>query len=159
MEESKLIVSTKSTNSGMKTAKIVSNGLLILIGCILLFSGILDDLAHEFFGSSSSSWLLYILILACSILFPVFSMIVSLSNLNSYCDVYEKSVSGKTGMSFTDTKAPVQTFELSYNEIVNVTESGKNIIIYTQYGKYEVAACKNQTEVVNAIRARMTGNK
>ena len=50
----------------------------------------------------------------------------------------------------------MQDFELQYSEINNVTESGKNIIIYTSYHSYEVAALNNHSEAVNEIRKRIS---
>ena len=158
MEKSKLIVSTKSTNSGKKASIIIVYAIMVLIFCIVLFAGDMKKVSYMMLGDSSYAWLLYVIIIGGAI-YPLINILLSFARFNSYCDGYEKSVSGKTGMSFSNTKAPVQDFELSYNEILNVTASGKSIIIYTQYTNYEVSAFENQTEVVNAIRARMTGNK
>lgn len=69
----------------------------------------------------------------------------------SYCEVYEECVVGVTN-SF---KEPVQKFEISYNDIKNVTESGKVINIYTSYATHTVFAMKNRAKVIEEIRARI----
>ena len=97
-------------------------------------------------------WLVVIFCLAS----PIYYLVVVHLGSKSYCDVYENMVVGTTCLS---RKNPMQNFQLDYGQIVNVTEGGKNITIYTPYGHYVVLAQKNRTEAIRAIRDRMAALK
>ena len=84
---------------------------------------------------------------------PVFAVIGN----RSHCNVYENGVAGITGLSLSHPNTPMQSFCISYDEIVNVTESGRTIFIYTKFCTYEILAMKNRAEAVQIIRSRMSG--
>ncbi len=75
----------------------------------------------------------------------------------SYCEVHENGVVGMTGLSLSNPNAPMQKFSLAYNEIINITESSRTLLIYTQYATYEVLAREHRKEALMEIRNRMLG--
>jgi len=156
----KLLVSTKSSASGRKILGLILSALLILIGIFALsdYSAILR-MSRNLFGSSSFSRTITIFFCVVFFGYPCFMMSVCFLEGKSYCDVYEKAVVGTTSLSINNPKAPMQNFDIGYNEIMNVTESGKTIYIYTQYAAYEILALKNRVEAVREIRIRMNGKR
>ena len=74
----------------------------------------------------------------------------------SYCEIYENAIAGKTAMSGNDTKSVMEDFEISYNDISSVSQSGKFIIIYTKYANYRVLANNNRDEAARQIRSRLS---
>lgn len=87
-----------------------------------------------------------------------FNVIVTFLGSKSFCDVYENGVVGKTALSRNQPNTPMQAFDLSYEEIKNVSEAGKSLIIYTNYMKYEVLALNNRVEAMQEIRKRISEN-
>lgn len=80
----------------------------------------------------------------------------------SHCDVYEEGVVGVTMGKKDGARASFgsqQSFDLTYGDIINVTDSGKTICIYTAYGSFEVWAGNRQSreQAVQEIRSRMAG--
>ena len=64
-----------------------------------------------------------------------------------------------TGVTGPTANAAMQNFEIGYDEILNVTESGETLCLYTPYEKYTVLALVNRAEALREIRARMCGKK
>lgn len=145
-----LLVSTKSAAAGRKTIITVCSVLFILLGIVFLFLPWVDITGNAIFG--------YIVSAIC-ICYGVFNLVVAFLGGKSYCSVYENAVVGMTCLSKNNPNAPMQNFELRYDEIMNVTNTGKNILIYTQYATYDVLALKNCAEATQEIRTRMTGRK
>lgn len=156
----KLLVSTKSMAAGRKAVVGVCSALLMLFGIVgLTFVDLFPRIARNLFGNASLSWVIVMFIVIGFFVFPIIELVILFLGSKSYCDVYENAVVGTTSMSVNNPKAPMQNFEITYDEIQNVTESGKALIIYTQYTTYEVLALKNRPEALKAIRAKMTSNK
>ena len=141
-----LLVSTKSSSSGKQTVRAVCCVLMIIMG--LVFLAIPFD---EIFGSAVFGYIISLVV----VIDGVFNLILVSKNSKSYCDVYEYAVVGTTSLSWNTPNAPVQDFELRYHEIKNVTDSGKSIVIYTDYATYNVVAAENCASAVSAIRSRM----
>lgn len=137
-----LLVSTKTNTTARKT--------VVIVGCMIYF--ILGIIVFSLTPSGETFG--YVLGGLC-IGYAIFYLLLGLSNLKSYCEVYENAVVGTTTMGLT---TPVQNFEIRYDEIMNVTESGKSIQIYTQYTTYKTIALANATAAVSEIRARMKGH-
>lgn len=158
MNTGKLLVSTKSTAAGRKTVVMVSSAILIILGIATIFvsygTPALEEMIDRTWGP-----ILGLVLGVFMIGEAAFNLITLNQNSKSYCDVYENAVLGRTCLSYSSPNTPVQNFTLSYDEIANVTESGKNIIIYTKYTQLEVVALKNRAEAVRAIRARIGGQK
>ncbi len=157
MDNGKLLVSTKSTAAGRKTVVIICSAVWIIMGIAIIFIGYCTDALRE---TISKTWG-PILGLAAGVFMigkAAFDLIVVAQNSKSYCDVYENAVLGRTCLSYSSPNTPVQDFRLKYNEIQNVTPSGKIIIIYTAYTKLEVVALANQNEAIQEIQKRMTKN-
>ncbi len=157
----KLIVSTKAVAAGRKIYIFVFSSIMILFGVI----GILNPEMHkgafleafiDIFGVRSAEIFPFV----ASAIFigaGAYALIASYTGFKSYCDVYENGVVGTSGKSANKNAAPQQNFELSYADIVNATESGKTIFIYTVYGNFEVLALKNRVKATQEIRKRMKG--
>ena len=162
MENTKgnLLVSTKSSATERKTMQTVASVIVIILGLFILsLNDFTAQIAKDLLGKASYSWFVDFIIIVAFLVSPCFGLFTTFLASKSYCDVYENAVSGMTGLSISNPKAPMQNFDIAYDEILNVTESGKTIYIYTQYTTYEVLALKNRVEAVNEIRARMTGKK
>ncbi len=157
-DKGELIVSTKAVAAGQKGIMIAVGGLLILLG---MFMGV-DKRVTSSIASGTQQELIHYCVITILIAFGGYAIYAAFKRFKSYCAVYEKGVVGTTGMAeIRDGKkdAPQQDFELAYSDIVNVTESGKTILIYTNYGTFEVLALKNRVEATQEIRKRMTGKK
>ena len=161
-QRGRLLVTTKSNSTGRKARAMVSCiGAAILVLMFIAFFAILGfdgmgDIGEELLGSAFLGYCLIpalIIIILCPVLFTT---IVVFNAAKSYVDVYEKCLVGKTVLSSSRPNKPMQDFELQYGEINNITESGKNIIIYTSYHSYKVATLNNHSEAVNEIRKRIS---
>lgn len=69
-----------------------------------------------------------------------------------YCDVYE---GGLVGIASWAGEENTRDFELSYGEIVNVTEGGQSLFLYTRDTLYVVAAQVNLRRAVEEILRRI----
>lgn len=158
-ELGKLIVSTRSASIARKTYIYVFSAFLLLLDIFWFVEGDgMRDMLRGSFGRDMSTmvyWLVGIVMLG----FPIFMVVSSFLGFRSYCDVYENGVVGTTGVSYNQNAAPQQNFQLSYDEIVNATESGKTVFIYTKYATLEVLALKNREKACQEIRARAKGSK
>lgn len=132
---------------------------MIIISILLFGVGVLVIAAFDMFKEIDRTWgpILGYAAVAFFFGYGVFNLVTAFQGSKSFCDVYENVVVGKTGLSYRDPKAPMQDFEISFQEIMNVTESGKTLLIYTEYATYEVLALKNREKAAKEIRARMTG--
>ncbi len=146
--QGRLIVSTKSSSTGRKSIILIASIISYIFGIVCLVTpeafSVMDDLWFIL-------WLIGVLFF---FLYPTFWLIVVFVGSKSYCDVYEYCVTGRTALSFSNPNMPVQNFELSYSEITNVAQSGKRIIIYTNYATYEIMALQNCALAVTEIRSR-----
>jgi len=163
MEKGRLIVSTKSAETGRKTVLLVCAAVLILVSIIFLFfmltnDGVAKYVAKQMLGSSSLSWVIWLMPFGL-IIGSGYNLAVGFLSSRSYCDVYEFAVTGMSALSRSNPNSSMQHFELQYQEIMNVTESGTMLYIYTQYTTYEVLAMKNRAEAIKEIRTRMKGGK
>lgn len=149
----KLLVSTK-TSGGMKTLQLVFSILELCLGIFFLLNfRIIGDMGEELLDSRTIGIVIGIVLVIMMFSYPVFIIIGN----RSYCDVYENRVTGITGMSLKNPNAPMQKFDIGYDEIINVTESGKTIFIHTFYMTYEVLAMTRRSDAVKEIRKRMIG--
>ena len=149
-----LLVSTKAEAKVLKTIMIIACGFYLILALFFLFN--LDMIAYigrRLLGNAVFGWCFAIIILVFVILWPVYVTIRLFLKYKSYIDVYENAVVGTTVCNNT----PSVNFELGYDEIVKIDESGKDILIYTSYTNYQAAALKNHAAAVQAIRARMKG--
>ncbi len=156
----KLIVSTKAVAAGRKIYLFIVGVFMILVGILFLLAP--EEFRASFvdmFGSRSVGVIFQYGMGAFLIGMGAFMLISSHFGFKSYCDVYENGVVGTSGLSANKNAAPQQNFELSYDDIVNATESGKTIFIYTSYGNFEVLALKNRVEATQEIRKRMKGSQ
>lgn len=157
-EKGKLLVSTKSSapNAKIISAAIgfIPDVILLLLFFIIGFDGI-RRLGRELFGNASMGLIIFTVIIAFSLGFNIFNIIVASNSSKSYVDIYENGIVGKTTLSWANPNAPVQDFELPYSEIKNVSDSKKNIIIYTAYNTYEVLANENHNQALQEIRNRI----
>ncbi len=157
----KLIVSTKAMAAGRKIYIYVVSAFLILLGfvCLLFCGPIFEEIAGDLFRKPSMGVVLQFGLAAIVIGFGAFMLISSFLGFKSYCDVYERGVKGVTGMSANKNAAPQQNLQIPYRDILNVTESGKTIFLYTNHGNFEFLALKNRTEVAQEIRRRIAGQE
>lgn len=154
-----LLVSTKSSapNKKIISAAIgfIPDLILLLLFFIIGFDGV-RRLGRELFGNASMGLIVFIVVLTFSLGFNIFNIIVVSNGSRSYVDVYEYGIVGKTTLSWANPNAPVQDFELPYSEIKNISDSKKNIVIYTAYHTYEVLASENHDQALQEIRNRMS---
>ncbi len=155
-DKGKLIISTKAVAAGRKIYITVVALFVIALGVFALMT---PEAFEDLRGRGTMGGFLYYALCAVMIGGGIFMIVGCFKGFKSYCDVYERGVVGTTGMSANKNAAPQQNFELAYSDIVNVTESGKTIYIYTNYGNFEVLALKNRVAVTQEIRKRMTGKK
>ena len=147
----KLLVTTK-IGVKMKSILIICCVIECIIGLFMICSiGILQDILDDTLGG-----LLFGLIPGVLCLASPFFIIIG---HKSYCDVYENGVAGVTGLSVNNPNAPMQRFCISYSEIMNITESSRALLIYTQYATYEVLAREHRQEALMEIRSRMRLSK
>ncbi len=152
----KLLVSTKSVAGGRKTTVLVSAVLSYLLAIFLLANG---HAFEKMLNSVSAGKIAQIVLVAWLVGFATYQLLSVFRSARSYCSVYENGVTGVTGPSANDLKAAMRSFEIGYDEILNVTESGKTLCLYTPYEKYTVLALANRAEALREIRARMCGKK
>lgn len=150
---SNLLISTK-VGKGMKTFQTVCCVLEAIIGIALLCSiGFLKTVFEDMLDMGAAGVIFGIFFGFSFLISPVFAVIGN----RSHCNVYENGVAGITGLSLSHPNTPMQSFCISYDEIINVTESGRTIFIYTKYCTYEILAMKNRAEAAQIIRSRMSG--
>lgn len=154
----KLIVSTKSNATGRKAVQIVGAAFLVVFAIVVIanFEELAYNMGRDFFHSASAGTPLVMVLVVLLLGGAAFNLIVTFLGSKSFCDVYENGVVGKTALSRNQPNTPMQAFDLSYEEIKNVSEAGKSLIIYTDYMKYEVLALNNRTEALTEIRKRLT---
>ena len=121
----RLIVSTK-IGAKMKTVLTVCCIFMFLIGIFMIFS---IDILQKALDSTLGGLLLG-LIPGC--LCACYPFLVIIGH-KSYCDVHENGIIGMTGLSLSNPNTPMQKFSITYDEIINITESSRTLLIYTQY--------------------------
>ena len=143
LERGKLLISTRADVTGRKTTVIIGSIIYAAMGIFFICSDFSD-----FIGSDTAAILFGLFAMVYAVCGAAFGLI----NLKSYCDVYENGVVGTTTIGLT---TPAQNFEIRYDEIRNLTVSGKAIQIYTQYTVYKVLALRNAEAAAANIRARL----
>ncbi len=128
------------------------SGLQLLIGIILLIT--LNYISVASYGEFKPSGFFYFILIVFFIIEPIFTVTYFFMNSKSHCNVYENAVTGRSSMGLT---SPMQDFILSYEDIINVTSSGKSLILYTNHASYTVLAMTNLNPALQEIRARMQG--
>ena len=160
----RLLVSTQSSRTALKSFQIVFLTLYYVIVLILLLmifthwseymirTGLIGldlfdsiDIGH-FLGFA------VIPLLLCLPIASIRSVIVTFCQDKSYLNVYESHLEGVTALSYTEA---MTKFRLHYREILNVAESGQHIVIYTSYATYEVLAKNNRVEALREISRRL----
>ncbi len=155
-DKGKLIISTKSAAAGRKTVVTICGGFLLALGLLGLLMG--GELSQAF-GRGSTGKIIYYGLCLILIGYGASSLITCFLGGRSYCEVYERAVVGMTCLSTRDRNAPMQRIDLPFSDIVNVTEAGKTIILYTNHGAFDLLALKNREQAIQEIRKRMTGKK
>lgn len=154
-EKGNLLVSTK-IGAGMKGAQIGASIVMLVIGLFLALNfKIFGMMGEDILNSRAIGVILGVVSVTIMFVEPVLAMI----GRKSYCEVYEKSVVGITGLSLSHPNTPMQKFHITYEEIINVTESAKTLCIYTSYATYEILAMKNRAEAAREIRSRIGAKK
>lgn len=154
IEKDKLLVTTKEEQTGRMMILGISCAVVVCMGIFCL------SVPEAFKALSRRNYQIISFLLGIGMIaYAVFMCVSVWLGKKSYVAAYENRVVGTTALSLSDAKAPMQNFELHYEEIVNVSESGKTITIYTAYEKYNVLALKNRGEIIRAIRQRMSGNQ
>lgn len=150
----KLLVSTK-TSAGIKIFQLVSCIFSLILFLFFAFNfQLFRRMGADILGNATFGTILWFVMIMLFLLEPI----ICIMGNRSYCDIYENSIIGVTALSFSHPNTPMQKFDITYNEIINVTESGKTLCIYTAYATYEVLAMTNRPEAIKEIRARMSGN-
>ena len=146
----KLLVSTKS---GAKQKMGYTIYYVVWLLVLILIFAIFDDLSWRLSRELDSDFLGFAIPFAVAGLI-VYNMLKLYFSNKSYCEVYETVVSGVTAFNFSKPQGPVT---ISYNDITNISESGRILIIYTNYATYEFLAMdsKNRAEAIKEIRLRM----
>lgn len=148
----KLLVSTK-TGAGMKALLTVFSVIMLIVGVFLAFNfKFFREFGKDVLDNATIGIIIGLVALAYLFLYPVFAIIGN----RSYCEIYENAVVGTTGLSFSQPNMPMQKFEITYDEIKNITVSGKTLHIFTQYVTYDVLAMKNRLAAANEIRVRLS---
>lgn len=147
----KLLVSTKANSNGRKTVILVISAIFIIFGIFLLLNFDIITRIDDDYG-----FILGIVGIAFLFGYPALMLSIVFLGSKSYCDVYENVVSGRTALSINNPKAPMQDFEVTYDDIQNITETHKRLIIYTQYASYEVLAMRNCSQAVQEIRQKIS---
>ncbi len=149
-----LLISTK-VEKGKKTFQTACCVLAVIIGVALFFS--ISFFIEDLLDMGTGVVIFGVVCALSFIISPIFVFIIVFKGNKSHCDVYENGVAGITGLGLNNSNTPMQNFCISYDEIVNITESSKSILIYTKYCTYEVLAKKNRAEAAQIIRSRMSG--
>lgn len=148
----KLLISTK-TKAGRKTLLTVCSVIMLIMGTFIAFNfNLFRELGKEVLDNATIGVIIGLVAVVYLFLYPVITMIGN----RSYCEIYENAVVGMTSLSLSQPNMPMQKFEITYDEIMNTTEAGKTLHIYTQYATYDVLAMKNRSAVANEIRARIS---
>lgn len=156
----KLLVSVRNSGKVMKPLSYICTGFMYLLAVWFLFHmETLEAIGYDLLENRFLGLLFVIIMMCFLIIYPTYLLIVNRCRYRSYCEVYEFNVIGRTNLSINNPREPVQDFEVSYPEILNVTEAGWSILIRTQYATYEIYAQKNRTEAIRAIRDRMAALK
>ncbi len=154
IEKGKLLITTKEAQTGRMITLGISSAVVVCIGIFCL------SVPEAFKSLSRDNYQIISFLLGFGMIaYAAFMCVFVWLGKKSYVAAYENRVVGTTALSLADAKTPMQNFELRYEEIVNVSESGKTITIYTAYEKYNVLALKNREEIMRAIRQRMSGNQ
>ena len=146
----KLIVSTKANKAGMVTLSYI----ILVFDCILALCCIL--FSHLLLGRQFSNFLFVVLLICIILGSGIINFIIIRYRYKSYCHIYEYGVAGRSNLSFNHPHAVAQAFQLSYPEILNVSEAGRSLIIRTQYNIYEVYAPQNRSTALEEIRSRIS---
>ncbi len=158
MQKGRLLISTKASSDAAKKMILFSCGYSYFVAFLLLifFNPFIDLLVEITDCSTMTAILIIMFILLFLVVTSTVRLVMTRQRYQSYCAVYENGVAGKTFASDFTSKMPIQTFDLSYSDILNVAEGAKSIIITTTYGQLEAFAPQNLAEAVQAIRVRLS---
>lgn len=152
----KLLVSTKPT-AGRKAAVGFCCVLFVLFGIFMFID--MDPLREITFKSFHNAelgtiWGIVMGVICLSM--PVFFVL----GLRSGCNVYEGGVTGTTATKKVLQVGTAKNFSVSYNDIVNVSDTKTTLVIQTKYEQFEVMAqnSSNRAAALREIRAKMQGN-
>lgn len=165
-DKGRLIVSTKTSAAQNALAGVVASAAMFILALIWFsVDGIEEDCARlvlKIFGSFKMTGLLYYGFGLFAIFEGIYLFAINYKRNQSYCEVYEEGVVGVTGKNYRlrDINESPQGFDLAYEDIINVTDSGKTFCIYTAYGSFEVVKKgrkAEQEQMLREIRDRMAG--
>lgn len=161
MEKGKLIMTTKSSKSNAywrtkRIAAVIYGGMGIgMIIFVLSFLDIFKEMSKELLSNEVLGIVIILAVSVGAIIYAVYCFFVNKYQASSYCEVYEKVVCGRTGLSSRHPNEPVRDFEIPISDIVSVTEAGQTVYIQTKYESYDVVAFDHRSDVVKEIRARV----
>lgn len=146
-EETGRLVVTTEGNKGL----LIFCGILLIIFAVFFWIhfDVFAEIGKDIFNKASRGELFGGIFIVC--LF--FQAIIAFISTQSHCKIYEDRVVGITRLGWT---TGMKKFDISYDEILNVTEMGKILLIHTSYTTYEILAQKHRTEAVREIRARIS---
>lgn len=151
----KLLVSTQAA-SGRKIAVAILSIPMFILG--IFFASHFDvfrEMGKDMLDSKALGNIIGVLLICSGFLFPILTYM----GFYSYCNVYENSVCGVTALNIFHPNNAVKKFDISYREILNVSDTGKSLILHTQYADFEVLVFKNGQEALKEIKARASSNQ
>ena len=156
VEKGKLLVSTKSNAIGRKAGVLIASAILLLPAIYILANpDFAYQMAYDLLGKISLGRIVQIGFPTIMLVFVTISVINIFMISKSYLDVYERGLAGVTSYNTSKPSEGVKKIELSFSDIVNVSESKRCIQIVTKYGSYEFLAVKNREQALSEIRSRI----
>ncbi len=156
VEKGKLLVSTKSNAIGRKAFVLIASAIILLPAIYILTNpDFAYQMAYDLLGKISLGRIVQIGFPTIMLVFAAISVINIFMISKSHLDVYERGIAGVTSFNTRKPSEGVKKIELSFSDIVNVSESKRCIQIVTKYGSYEFLAAKNREQALNEIRSRI----
>ncbi len=145
------VVSTQC-NSQQKAGRFVLAAFLVGIGLYVAHSLVTTEPYGAMFRTTRYANVFgFLFFFAC-----FYSAMIVVTQTRSYCTVYEGHVTGKTLLSVGFWRnSGLASFDLKYDEIENVFEENRTIIIHTRYTSLKVLAVDNRAAALREIRARI----
>ncbi len=151
----KLLVSTQAA-SGRKIAVAVLSVFMFILGIFYVSHfDVFREMGKDILDSKELGNIIGI---AFTLFFFLYPLLASM-RFYSYCNVYESGVCGVTALNIFRPNNAMKKFDVAYNEILNVSDTGKSLILHTQYADFEVLVFKNGQEALKEIKARACGNQ
>jgi len=162
MDRGKLLLSTKEDGRAWKKVAAlwgIFMGVFFLIVCVVVN----NVMAQAVWYDKTQYDTMHFLSLAVIIVLGIWMALIVCTYLKqseSYCDVYENVIIGKSGPSSVGKiTSPVQDFCFTYDEILNVTESKNILTLYTEYTSVSFIAITKRAEIVQALRSKIEKEK